>query len=60
MEQVLCEFQETVEDRMDRAQAQMEDVLESKEKVLFFVFIAESDLLQSHYQHYTIYSIDSL
>ena len=34
MEHVLCELQEAVEDQMGRTQAQMEAVLESKEKVI--------------------------
>ena len=37
VEQLLCELQETVEDKLYRTQAQMEDALESREKVIFLV-----------------------
>lgn len=37
MEQVLCELQETVEDKIAGMRARMEDALESKEKVIFLV-----------------------
>jgi len=35
LEQVLREFQEKIQDKMDNMQAQMEDVIERKEKVIF-------------------------
>ena len=39
VEQVLREFQDSVEDRMANLQAQLEDALESKEKVIFLIFL---------------------
>ena len=39
MEQVLCELQETVEDKIAGIRARMDDALESKEKVIFLLLI---------------------
>jgi len=36
IEQVLSEFQDTVKDKIGRIEAQLEDALKSKEKVIFF------------------------
>jgi len=38
IEQVLSELQDTVEDKIGTTQAQLQDALESKEKVTFFSF----------------------
>jgi len=37
VEPVVCQLQDTVEKKIDRLQAQLDDALESKAKVIFFV-----------------------
>jgi len=37
VEQVLCELEETLEHKMDKTQAQIEDAVKSKEKVILLV-----------------------